>query len=99
MIEEIESNEKTIEQDLSFAQSEQWQFTVTPIENTVIEKAAKGDEKAFEEVFMCTYRYVFAAVKKYLKNLKKPIDKTFKIHYNMLVSYKDTHRTHADVME
>jgi len=25
-------------------------------------------------------------LKKYLKNLKKPIDKTFEIHYNMVVS-------------
>lgn len=32
-------------------------------------------------------------LKKYLKNLKKPIDKTFKIHYNMLVSYRDTSKT------
>lgn len=43
-------------------------FTVTPVEQSVIKKAANGDQEAFEALFMGTYRYVFAAVRKYLKN-------------------------------
>jgi len=43
-------------------------FTVTPVENSIIEKAIKGDSDSFEKLFMGTYRYVFAAVRKYLKN-------------------------------
>lgn len=43
-------------------------FTATPISDTVINDAKKGDEDAFEQLFMGTYRYVFAAVRKYLKN-------------------------------
>lgn len=43
-------------------------FTITPLEETVIAKAVEGDEKAFENIFMGTYRYVFATVRKYLKN-------------------------------
>lgn len=43
-------------------------FTVTPIENSVIEKAMSSDNQAFETLFMGTYRYVFAAIRKYLNN-------------------------------
>lgn len=43
-------------------------FTVKPIENAVIERAITGEESAFEQIFMGTYRYVFATVRKYLKN-------------------------------
>ena len=43
-------------------------FTVVPVKETVIEKAMDGDEKAFEAVFMGTYRYVYATARQYLKN-------------------------------
>ena len=43
-------------------------FTITPVEDTVIKKAMNGDSDSFEKLFMGTYRYVFAAVRKYLKN-------------------------------
>ena len=43
-------------------------FTVTPIEDSVIKKAIEGDEAAFETLFMGTYRYVFATVRKYLRH-------------------------------
>ena len=43
-------------------------FTITPVEDTIIIKAIDADENAFEKLFMGTYRYVFAAIRKYLKN-------------------------------
>ena len=43
-------------------------FKVTPIDEATIKKAIDGNEKAFETIFMGTYRYVFAIVRKYLKN-------------------------------
>ena len=43
-------------------------FTVTPVENSVIAKAINGDNKAFEKLYMGTYRYVFSIARKYLKN-------------------------------
>ncbi|MBQ2939910.1 MAG: RNA polymerase sigma factor, partial [Clostridia bacterium] len=43
-------------------------FTVVPVKETVIEKAMDGDQKAFEAVFMGTYRYVYATARQYLKN-------------------------------
>ncbi len=53
---------------LGLAESAQSYFTITPVENNVIEKAMKGDSDSFERLFMGTYRYVFAAVRKNLKN-------------------------------
>ena len=50
------------------AEYEQPRFTVTPLENNVIERAMKGDKEAFEKLFMGTYRYVFSVVRGYLKN-------------------------------
>ena len=43
-------------------------FTIVPIKEAVIEKAINGDEKAFEALFMGTYRYVYATARQYLKN-------------------------------
>lgn len=42
-------------------------FTITPVEDEIIIRSIDGDEKAFEKLFMGTYRYVFAAIRKYLK--------------------------------
>ncbi len=49
-------------------------FSVKPVENSVIELAVKGDKDAFERLFMGTYRYVFAVVRRYLKNDEDALD-------------------------
>lgn len=54
--------------DIIAANYDHQTFTITPVEDTIIIKAMAGDEKAFEKLFMGTYRYVFAAIRKYLKN-------------------------------
>lgn len=56
------------EEKYVISEYEQPAFTVTPIDESVIENTINGDEDAFEALFMGTYRYVFAAVRKYLKN-------------------------------
>ncbi len=61
-------------EDLDVVQNKQQNFTVKPIENNVIKRAMKGDESAFEQVFMGTYRYVLATVRKYLKNEQDAYD-------------------------
>ena len=46
----------------------------------LIEKAANGDESAFAELFMSSYRYVFAVAKTYLSNeddMRDAIQETF----------------------
>ena len=58
----------SVEYDDIGLEADKTYFTVTPVENSVIEKAVKGDSDSFEKLFMGTYRYVFAAVRKYLKN-------------------------------
>lgn len=59
---------KSAEDTQAFAQYRTGAFTATPLDETVIRNAARGDEQAFETLFMGTYRYVFATVKKYLRN-------------------------------
>ena len=58
----------SVEYDDIGLEADKTYFTVTPVENSIIEKAIKGDSDSFEKLFMGTYRYVFAAVRKYLKN-------------------------------
>ena len=58
----------SVEYDDLGLEADKTYFTVTPVENSIIEKAIKGDADSFEKLFMGTYRYVFAAVRKYLKN-------------------------------
>ncbi len=54
--------------DTSLTKEKEKIYTITPIEKSEIKKAMSGDEKAFESIFMGTYRYVFAVVRRYLKN-------------------------------
>ncbi len=74
MVERLDKAINGAEQHLDVVQSEQQNFTVKPIENAVIKRAMQGEEKAFEQVFMGTYRYVFATVRKYLKNEQDAYD-------------------------
>ena len=64
------SNEllKDHEENISLTTDEEKAYTITPVEKSEIKKAIDGDEKAFESIFMGTYRYVFAVVRRYLKN-------------------------------
>ena len=64
------SNEllKDREEDISLTKEEEKAYTINPVEKSEIKKAINGDEKAFESIFMGTYRYVFAVVRRYLKN-------------------------------
>lgn len=54
--------------DSALTKDEEKAYTITPVEKSEIKKAIMGDEKAFESIFMGTYRYVFAVVRRYLKN-------------------------------
>lgn len=56
------------ENDLVFIGHDIQSFPVTPLDESLIQSAVNGDDRAFEKVFLGTYRYVFAAVRKYLKN-------------------------------
>lgn len=58
----------SIEENLVVSEYESRTFTITPLEESTIKKAVCGDKSAFETVFMGTYRYVFAVVRKYLSN-------------------------------
>ncbi len=40
----------------------------------MVKKAQEGDEVAFEELFMSTYKYVFSLVYGYLKNDRDAYD-------------------------
>lgn len=60
--------EKEAGEELSTINYEVDTFTTAKIDEAVIIAAKSGDERAFEALFMGTYRYVFAAVRKYLKN-------------------------------
>jgi len=69
MEEKINTNDNDSElQTDDIAEYGQYNFTTTPIEQSVVSEAAKGDEAAFETLFIGTYRYVFAVTRKYLKN-------------------------------
>ncbi len=67
-MENMHKQNSTTENDLGFTAYSADAFTVAPLDASIIQRAADGDEKAFEKLFMGTYRYVFATVKKYLKN-------------------------------
>lgn len=67
-MENMREQNSTTENDLGFTEYGAGVFTVTPLDASIIQSAADGDEKAFEKLFMGTYRYVFATVRKYLKN-------------------------------
>jgi len=68
VVENMHKQNSTAENDLGFTSYSADAFTVTPLDASIIQRAADGDENAFEKLFMGTYRYVFATVKKYLKN-------------------------------
>ncbi len=55
-------------EDCLLAEYEVSAFTSVTVEEELVLKAIEGDVAAFEEIFLGTYRYVFAAVRKYLKN-------------------------------
>ncbi len=50
------------------AEYEPLSFSALPVDEELIKKAIGEDEKAFESIFMSTYRYVFLTVRRYLKN-------------------------------
>ena len=58
----------------------------------LVEKAASGDEAAFEELYMLTYRYVFAVARHYLSNdedIRDAIQDTFTRVYKNLSKLND----------
>lgn len=59
---------ETAKDELTLREYQVSHFAATPVDEAVVRNAADGDERAFEALFMGTYRYVFAAVKKYLRN-------------------------------
>ena len=60
---------EAIEEDLlATVDSGEHIFAVAPVKDTVILQAMANDQKAFETLFMGTYRYVFATARKFLSN-------------------------------
>lgn len=68
------ATDEELEAELNALEEKEFPENLERVENSVILKAKEGDEAAFEELFMATYKYVLSVVMSYLKNDRDAYD-------------------------